>query len=328
MTLSVLYIGGTGQISLPCVEASVAAGHRVTVLNRGQTTVPLPEGVEMLVGDMGGETYAALADRRFDAVAQFRLYTPEEMARDIATFTGRTGQYVFISSASVYAKPVRHYLMTERTPQDNPFWPYSQRKTACEAMLRAQSALPYTIIRPSHTVRTGMPIQVGDADAAIRRFIAGKPVVLTGDGSALWTLTRAADVARALVPLLGHPGALGEDFHITTDRGFTWNQIHDAIARGFGARAIHAHVPADTLVRFNPAWEGGLFGDKIWSALFDNSKVKALVGEFTAAQDLDEILAESVKHARARLAAPPTEAALAEDRLMDRIIAAQAAVGP
>ena len=130
------------------------------------------------------------------------------MQRDIATFTGKTGQYVFISSASVYEKPVRHYLMTERTPQINPFWEYSRSKTACETLLRDQSALPYTIVRPSHTVRTGMPIQVGDPDNAIRRMLAGKPVIVAGDGSSLWTLTRSVDVARAFVGLLGNSKAL------------------------------------------------------------------------------------------------------------------------
>lgn len=328
MALRVLYIGGTGQISLPCVEQSVAAGHQVTVLNRGQTSVPLPKGVETLVGDMGSETYRDLGDRKFDVVAQFRLYTPAEMKRDIATFSGKTGQYVFISSASVYQKPVQDTPMTERTKQDNPFWEYSRNKTYCEELLQAQSALPYTIIRPSHTVRTHMPVEVGDADAAIRRFIAGKPVVVTGDGSSLWTLTRSIDVARALVPLFGNSRALNDDFHITTDKAFSWVQIHEAIARGFGAEAIHAYVPTGVLVKFHKEWEGGLMGDKTWSALFDNSKVKGVVGEFNASQNIDEILADSVMHAKARLKTPLSATAEAEDRLMDKIIAAQAAVHP
>lgn len=326
MSLSVLYIGGTGQISLPCVEQSVAAGHKVTVLNRGKTSVPLPAGVETIVGDMGGETYAGLGDRKFDVVAQFRLYTPEDMKRDIATFTGRTGQYVFISSASVYEKPVQDYPITERTKQDNPFWEYSRRKTQCELLLQGQRALAYTIVRPSHTVRTHMPVEVGDADMAIRRFIAGKPVIVTGDGSSLWTLTRSADVARALVPLLGHAKALNDDFHITTDVAFSWRQIHEAIARGFGAGAIHASVPTEVLVAHNKEWEGPLMGDKTWTAMFDNTKVKGVVGEFNASRDLDEILADSVMHAKERLKSPPSAAAEAEDRLMDKIIAAQRAV--
>ena len=326
MALSVLYIGGTGQISLPCVEASVAAGHKVTVLNRGKTSVPLPKGVATLVGDMSAAAYAELGDRRFDVVAQFRLYTADQMQRDIATFTGRTGQYVFISSASAYEKPVRHYLMSEKTTKlENRYWEYSRNKIACEKLLRAQEKLAYTIVRPSHTVRTGMPIQLGDPHAAIRRMIAGKPVILTGDGSSVWTLTRSVDVAQPLVRLFGNPKALAEDFHITTDRGFTWNQIHEAIARGFGVEAIHAHVPTETLVRHNQEWEGPLLGDKTWTALFDNSKVKSVAGEFNASQNLDEILADSIMHAKERLKGPsPAESD--EDRLMDRIIAAQAAV--
>ncbi len=328
MTLRVLYIGGTGQISLPCVEASAAAGHSVTVLNRGKTTVPLPDGVETLVGDMGAETYAALGNRRFDVVAQFRLFAPDEMKRDIATFSGRTDQYVFISSASVYEKPVRNYLMTERTPQNNPFWGYSRRKTECELLLRGQSALPYTIVRPSHTVRTGMPIQVGNPDNAVRRMLGGKPVIVAGDGSSIWTLTRSADFARPFVRLLGNAQAVGEDFHITTARGFSWNQIHEAIARGFGVQAIHAHVPTETLVAFNKEWEGPLLGDKTWSALFDNSKVRSVAGSFDASEDIDEILRDSVMHAKERVEAPAPTGANEEDALIDAIIAAQAAVRP
>jgi nucleoside-diphosphate-sugar epimerase len=325
MALSVLYIGGTGQISLPCVEASVAAGHKVTILNRGKTSVPLPPGVETRIGDMNEDAYGRLGDEHFDVVAQFRLYTAEQMKRDIATFAGKCGQYVFISSASVYQKPVQNYFMTERTPQDNPFWEYSRQKTACENLLRDQSELTYTIVRPSHTVRTGMPIQVGDPDNAIRRMIAGKPVILTGDGASLWTLTRSVDVAGPLVRLFGNSKALGDDFHITTDRGFTWNQIHDAIARGFGVKAVHAYVPTDVLVSYQKEWEGPLMGDKTWSALFDNSKIKGVVGSFEASTDIDEILRESVTHAKSRLNAP-APAQSTEDRLIDRIIAAQAAV--
>ncbi len=327
MALSVLYIGGSGQISLPCVEASVAAGHKVTVLNRGKTKAPLPGGVETLVGDMNDFAYGELAGRRFDVVAQFRVYTASQMRLDIETFAGKTGQYVFISSASVYEKPVKNYLMTERTPLENKYWQYSRDKIDCERLLRSQQKLAYTIVRPSHTVRTAIPIQFGAPDLAIRRMIAGKPVIVAGDGSSLWTLTRSVDVAKPFVRLLGNSRALNDDFHITTDRGFTWNQIHEAIARGFGVEAIHAHVPSDTLVRFNKDWEGPLLGDKTWSALFDNSKVKSVAGPFEASQDLDEILHDLIVHARERLraAAPDTGE---EDRLIDRIIAAQDGLGP
>ena len=324
MALSVLYIGGTGQISLPCLQASLDAGHKVTVLNRGKT--PVPKGVKTIVGDMTAAAYGELGDKHFDVVAQFRLFLPEQMKRDIATFTGKTGQYVFISSASAYQKPARHYIITEKTPLENPYWEYSRNKIACERLLQKQKKLPYTIVRPSHTVRTGMPIQIGDPDAAIRRMIAGKPVIIAGDGTSLWTLTRSKDFAVPFAKLFGRKAALGEDFQITSDRAFTWDQIHEAIARGFGVKAIHAHVPTDTLVRYHKEWEGPLTGDKSWSAVFDNSKIKKVAGKFEASQNLDEILKQSVKHAKARLKAPaPAESD--EEVLMDKIIADQAKLG-
>ena len=209
MGLSVLYIGGTGQISLPCVEASLAAGHDVTILNRNRTAVAVPKGVKTLVGDMDEVAYGEIGDKHFDVVAQFRLYRADQMKRDIAAFTGKTGQYVFISSASAYEKPVRHYMMTERTKLENKYWQYSRDKIACERLLRDQDKLAYTIVRPSHTVRTHIPIQVGDPDVAIRRMIARKPVIVAGDGSSLWTsdpLRRPCEAVRALARQFG--GAL------------------------------------------------------------------------------------------------------------------------
>lgn len=325
MAQSILYIGGTGQISLPCAEASVAIGHKVTVLNRGRTAVPLPKGVSALTGDMNGDPYAGLGNRHFDVVCQFRLFTPEQMKRDIATFAGKTGQYVFISSASAYQKPPRHYIITEKTPLENPYWQYSRDKIACERLLRGQTGLPYTIVRPSHTLRTGMPIQVGDDDTVLLRMIAGRPIVVAGDGTSLWTLTRAVDFAEPFVRLLGNSRALNEDFHITSDRAFTWDGIHQAIARGFGVEVRIVHVPTDTLVRYNPQWIGPLLGDKSWSVLFDNSKVKSVAGPFTCSENLDEILADSIMHAKRRLGqAAPDEA---EDGLLDRIVAEQTALG-
>ncbi len=324
---SILFIGGTGQISLPCVHEAVAVGHQVSVLNRGRTAVGLPAGVSVVVGDMDdAATYGALGDRHFDVVCQFRAYTPEQMAKDIATFSGKTGQYVFISSASAYQKPAQHYVITEKTPLVNPYWEYSRNKIACETMLREQTALSWTIVRPSHTVRTGMPLAIGDGDAVARRLLRGAPVIVHGDGTSLWTLTRCVDFAVPFVRLLANGKALGEAFQITNDRAFTWDEITHAIAAGLGVAAKIVHVPTDTLVRYNREWEGPLTGDKSWSALFDNSKVKAVVGDFTCAQDLPTILAESIANFTRRNATAD-QAPHALDPLMDRICAEQAALG-
>jgi nucleoside-diphosphate-sugar epimerase len=323
---SVLFVGGTGQISLPCVEKAVAAGHDVSVFNRGLREAELPKGVTSIVGDMKDPaSYRQLGARKFDVVCQFMVFTPEQMQLDIETFAGNTGQYIFISSASVYDKS-GHYVVKEGvTPVHNPFWAYSQDKIACEKLLQASTNLPWTIVRPSHTVRTGIPTMVGEGDVIARRMLAGKPVFVAGDGTAPWTLTRSVDFANPFVGLFGKQAALGEDFHITSSRAFTWTQIYQAIARGLGVEANIVCVPSDTLIRYRPDWAGPLWGDKSLASLFDNSKVTSVAGPFTCSEDLDEILAEPIAFLKQRLAQPETPSELTP--LIDRITAEQLAIG-
>jgi nucleoside-diphosphate-sugar epimerase len=324
---SVLYIGGTGQISLPCVEQSVAAGHKVTVFNRGQTGVGLPKGVETVAGDMNApDGYAALAGRSFDVINQFMAFTPEQMSRDIAAFTRRTGQYIFISSASVYEKPASHYVITEKTPAVNPYWEYSQRKIACEKLLQDQSKLPWTIVRPSHTVRTGLPTMVNEGDVVAHRMLRGAPVIVCGDGTTPWTLTRSSDLAAPYIRLFGKKDALGEIFHITSDRGYLWNDIYLALGKALGVEPKIVNVPTATLIHYNKAWEGPLLGDKTWTALFDNSKVKRVADPFTCSEKLDEVLAESVVNFKARLKAKGPQTSEIEP-LLDRIAKEQSSLG-
>jgi nucleoside-diphosphate-sugar epimerase len=327
MALNVLFVGGTGQISLAAVQLAVAAGHRVSVFNRGHANAGLPAGVTSIVGDMNdAASYGALAKNSFDTVCQFMAFTPEQMARDIANFTGHTGQYIFISSASVYEKPARHYVITEKTPTVNPYWEYSQRKIACEKLLKEQSKLAWTIVRPSHTVRTGLPTMMNEGDIVGHRMLRGRPVLICGDGTTPWTLTRSIDLAAPFIRLFGNSRALGEDFHITSDRGYLWNDIYATIAEKLGVKAEIVHVPTDTLTRYHPAWEGPLLGDKTWTALFDNSKIKSVAGSFTCSEKLDEILDESVAHFKKRLAEKGPQ--IGElDPLMDRIAKEQAVLG-
>ncbi|HLW91981.1 MAG TPA: SDR family oxidoreductase, partial [Roseiarcus sp.] len=304
MALKILFIGGTGNISLPCVAEALAAGHHVSVFNRGATRADLPPGAASIVGDMKDATaYRELGKGGFDVVCQFMAFLPAQMAEDIAVFSGRVGQYIFISSASVYEKPPRCYVITEKTPTVNPYWPYSQNKIACEAMLKAARGLAWTIIRPSHTVRTILPTMFNEGDSVGHRMLAGKPVIVAGDGSAPWTLTRCADFAVPFVRLFGNREALGEDFHITSDHAYTWDGIYKTIAAGLGVEADIVHVPSDTLIRYHPEWEGPLTGDKTWTALFDNTKVKHVAGNFSCAKDLGEVLSDSIAHFKARVKA-------------------------
>ena len=325
--MKVLYIGGTGQISYDCVHASVEAGHDVYVFNRGHHNAGLPAAVNVIVGDMNDDdAYRQLAAQRFDVVNQFRVFNPEQMRRDIDTFAGRCDQYVFISSASAYQKPMRHHVITEDVPLDNPYWGYSRDKAACEAMLAEQQRLPWTVVRPSHTSRTKWPTAVGEGDETPLRMLEGKPVLVPGDGTSLWTITRGEDFAPPYVKLLGNDAARGEAFHLTSDNAYMWNEIYAAIARALDAPPPRlVHVPSETLIRFNPAWQGPLLGDKTWSVLFDNAKIKGVVGEFECPTTLDTFMQRVAGHFDPAQAQADRKPELGE--LIDRIITQQEALG-
>ena len=313
----ILFIGGTGTISLPCVELAVANGHDVSVYNRGQSGETLPQGVHSIIGDLHDDAaYGALAAQGFDTVCQFLAFTPDQVERDIRVFKGHVGQYVFISSASAYEKPVDSSRVTEETPLINPHWKYSRNKARCEGII-ASSGIPFTIVRPSHTVRHKLPNPFGDEGTFIHRLQTGKPIIVQGDGTGLWTLTRAEDCAIPFVGLRANPDAVNEIFHITGDIGFTWNAITQALAAAMGLEAKLQHVATDSLIQFDPEFEGPLLGDKAHCALFDNSKVKRIGGDFQAETDLAKILAGPASGALARFNGPNAET----DALYDRIVA-------
>jgi nucleoside-diphosphate-sugar epimerase len=319
--MRVLYVGGTGEISFDCIHESVRLGHLVTVYNRGNANAGLPREVRLVAGDVHDDAaYGALARERFDVVCQFRLFAPEEIERDIRLFGGSCGQYVFISTASAYRKPVRGLPITEATPLENPYWAYSRAKAAMEAILQRQTVLPFTIVRPSHTYRTRMPTPLG---GEVSRMLRGRSVVVHGDGESLWTITHARDFARPFARLLGNARAIGEAFHLTGDRQWSWNEIMEAIAAALGVeRPRLVHVASDTLVRYQPEWEGPLRGDKAASVIFDNSKVKSVAGDFDCPIDPWQgmrLVAESHR--------PGDEIDPALDALYDRIVAEQEAVG-
>lgn len=321
--MRILYIGGTGEISFDCIHESVRLGHDVTVFNRGHHNDGLPNKVKVITGDVESDgDYRRLAREHFDTICQFRLFTPEAIRRDIALFTGHCAQYLFISSASAYQKPVRNLPMTEQTPLDNPHWAYSRAKAEMERILQGQGELPFTIVRPSHTYRTRMPTPFGTIE--VSRLLRGKPVVVHGDGESLWTITHASDFARPFARLLGNPRALGEAFHLTGDRAWPWNEIFEAIAAALGVKDPSlVHVASETLIRYYPEWEGPLLGDKSASVAFDNRKVKSVSGDFDCPIDPWQgmrLVAE--RH-------PPDGGVFdAElDRLFDRIVAEQGVLG-
>lgn len=284
--LRVLFIGGTGVISTASSALAVERGIELYLLNRGQSLRPAPPGARLLHGDIRqpDSVRQALGDLDFDAVVDWIAYTPEQVQVDIELFGERTRQYVFISSAAVYEKPPRSLPVTESTPRANRVWGYAMDKIACERLLeQAYEAhdFPVTIVRPSHTYdATFLPTHGGYT--TLRRMIDGKPVVVHGDGSSLWTLTHQRDFAVGLVALLGHPAALGETFHITSDEWLTWNQIYTVLAEAAGGEAKLVHVPSEVIARFDKRWGDSMLGDKMHSAIFDNSKIKRLAPGFKA----------------------------------------------
>ncbi len=282
--LRVLFIGGTGIISSACAAEAVASGDiELFVLNRGQTAAvrSLPPGVTELRADAesAASVRAAVAGLDFDSVVNWIAFTPEQVQADIELLGGRTGQYVFISSASAYQTPPSRLPVTESTPLRNPYWAYSRDKIACEDLLVAQyreSGFPATIVRPTHTYdRTLVPFDGGWT--VLGRMLAGKPVIVHGDGTSLWTMTHNTDFARAFVPLLGHPRTLGEAFHITSEDFLTWDQIARALGLALGVTPRITHVPSDAIAAADPEWGAGLLGDKAHSMVFDNSKVRSVV---------------------------------------------------
>ena len=289
--MRVLFIGGTGVISTACTALAAERGIDLTLATRGRRPARLPAGVKTLAVDIDDAAGAArvFGDLRFDVVVDWIAFTPEQIERDLALFRGRTGQYIFISSASAYQKPAAHYLITESTPLGNPFWDYSRNKIACEErLLRAwrEEGFPVTIVRPSLTYgETQVPLAVNSwakSFTAIDRMRRGKKVIVPGDGSSLWVITHNTDFAKGLVGLLGHEQAIGQAFHITTDEVMTWDQFYRIAGAAAGVEPRLLHIPSDFIAACIPEKLGSLTGDKAVSVVFDNSKIKRFVPEYRA----------------------------------------------
>ena len=325
--MKVLFIGGTGQISFDCVHEAVRAGHEVYVFNRGHHNAGLPPQTRFILGDMNDDAaYGKLAEQHFDVINQFRVFTPEQLRRDLELFTGHCGQYLFISTASAYQKPMRHHVITEDVPLENPYWDYSRDKAACEAILIGQSRLPYTIVRPSHTSRSKWTTAFGEGPEAVLRMLEGRPVLVPGDGTNLWTITRGEDFAPPYVKLFGHAGAMNQAFHLTSDNAYMWNEIYRAIGRAVGVEQVElVHVATDTIIRYHPPLRGPLLGDKTWSVLFDNRKITSVVGRFHCPTSLDQFMQRVASHFHREQAMAQRDPGLSA--VIDRIITEQQALG-
>lgn len=286
--MKVLFIGGTGFISTAVSRQAVARGLDLYLLNRGLRDAQL-DGSHNLTADIHKpeEVRAALQGLQFDTVVNWVAYTPDDIERDLMLFQGRVRQYIFISSASAYQKPPADYLITESTPLYNPYWDYSRNKIACEErLLRAyrDEGFPVTIVRPSLTYDPNFPIALGGwgCYTLADRLKKGLPIIVHGDGASLWVVTHAEDFGRGFLGLIGNDQAIGHAFHITSDEVLTWDRIYQTIAEALGVQANIVHIPSDFIARVAPEKQGSLLGDKTWSVVFDNSKIKRFVPGFQA----------------------------------------------
>ncbi len=325
--MRVLFVGGTGIISTACTELAAQRGIDLTLLTRGRHAAEIPPGVNALTLDIDDpSTAAALAGASFDAVVEWTAYVPAHIERDLRLFRGRTGQYIFISSASAYQKPPAHYLITESTPLANPYWQYSRDKIACEErLLQAyrEEGFPITIVRPSLTYgETQVTLAVNSwarSYTVVDRMRRGKKVIVPGDGSSLWVITHNSDFAKGLVGLLGHPQAIGHAFHITSDEVMTWDQYYRIVAEAAGAEPRLVHIPSETIAACLPDALGSLIGDKAVSTVFDNTKIKRFVPGYCATVPF----AQGIRRTLAWFDADPArklidaEASAAWDKLID-----------
>lgn len=304
--MKALFIGGTGTISMAITRQLAEQGWELYLLNRGRRQEGLPEGVHLIEEDINDEKRVAerLIGLSFDVVADFIAFEPEHVQRDYRLFQGKTKQFIFISSASAYQTPLSDYRITEGTPLSNPYWAYSRNKIACEEYLMGQyrdHGFPVTIVRPSHTYdERSIPLGVHGSKGSwqvARRMLEGKPVIVHGDGTSLWTLTHNRDFAKGFIGLMGNLHAIGESVHITSDESLTWNQIYEAVAGALGVKLEAVHVPSDFLAECGPGdFRGSLLGDKANTVVFDNAKLKRLVPGFCAEIRFDQGIRSTVQH--------------------------------
>ena len=303
-----MMIGGTGTISSAITRQLAESEHELWLLNRGNRQAELPAGVKQIVADVEDEQLVAekLGDMTFDVVCEFIGFVPEQVARDIRLFKGRTRQYVYISSASAYNKPARSYIINEGTTLANPHWEYSRNKIACEELLMKhyrEEGFPVTIVRPSHTYcERAVPLGVHGLKGSwqvVKRIMEGRPVLIQGDGSSLWTMTWNEDFARGFIGLLGNPHAIGEAFQIMNDETLTWTQIYQTVANVLGVELKPYYVSSSFLAEVAPKaydLEGGLLGDKAVSVVFDCSKLKRAVPGFQARVRFEEGIRRTIDH--------------------------------
>ncbi|MBM3460354.1 MAG: NAD-dependent epimerase/dehydratase family protein [Armatimonadetes bacterium] len=255
--MKILILGGTGLISTGVTRLLLERGDEVTHFNRGQRSQEFAGRVRTVTGDRYEHAAfeAQMAELpAFDCVLDMIGFSPPDVESLLRAFGGRTGHLVFCSTVDVYARPASAYPVREDEPFKPAAWDYSQRKVLCENLLwewHAREQRPFTVLRPVHTYSDDGAIlhTFGRETYHLDRLLKGKPVIVHGDGSSLWSSVHRDDASVAFVNALGNPVAFGKSYHLPGDECVTWNQYHARVAEGIGAPAPRL-VPIPTEVLF------------------------------------------------------------------------------
>lgn len=316
----VCVIGGTGNISAPLVAELMAAGHRVTCLNRGQTAYA-PAGVVHVACDRKDrEAFEkAMSDRSFDVVFDMISFT-EEDAKSAVRACPQVGLFVHVSTVCTYGIEFDGFPVTEDHPL-RPITDYGRNKAkADEALLEAnaKAGFPAAIVKPSTTYGPvqGLLRQLGRDFSWVDRIRAGRPLLVVDGGKARHQFLHVRDAARGLAAMVGRDDLAGVSVHLVSPELITWADHHRTLMAILESEVPLVGVP---LERLEQAGEADL---ELCRTIFahdmhyDGSRFAELFPDVSFSVSLEEGMREVLKamDGDGRL---PAKAGDWEDRLIE-----------
>jgi nucleoside-diphosphate-sugar epimerase len=328
--MRVCVVGGTGNISTGIVQALLEFGHEVSVFTRGSRESRLPSGVHYLRGDRQDRLRfeATMQAARFDAAIDMIAFTPEDAASALRAFRD-VRHLLHCSSVVTFGGPLATVPADETTPL-RPVTEYARNKVGADQVLRAadqRGDVPITIFKPGYTWGPGFSlIRQLDYDSVwIDRVRKHKPLIVSGDGQALWSLCHSRDAGRAFAAAVDRTSCKGQDYIVTGDRWITWQEYHERVNAVLGSRSEIVHVPADTILASPLAPKARqLAAGSYRNGCFSIAKLRRDIPEFVPAINLEEGLPELIDWLDRHGAIGNCE----EDTTEDRLIDAQRGVAP
>ena len=211
-------MGGTRFVGKPLVARLKAQGHALTLLTRGQNSIP--DGVEHLKGDRStDEGLACLKERSFDVIVDSSGRKLEDSQRVVAMTGAPSHRFVYVSSAGVYAASEQWPLSEEAATDPNS---RHSGKADTEAWLRAEG-IPFTSFRPTYIYGPGNynPIERWFFD----RIVNDQPVPLPGDGSTITQLGHVDDLAEAMARCIDVETAANRIYNCSGRQGVTFKGL-------------------------------------------------------------------------------------------------------